>query len=123
MKAKNNYLGVVYNQAARPFTDYPRQLSQDLVNRYSLKPGVKLLDVGCGRGEFLNGFCLQGVNGIGLDGCEDARIYFPNIQLSLCNIELDKWPVESGSIDVFFRRVLLSIIMTQSGLWMKQCVS
>ena len=47
-----NYIDVVYNDINRPLTDYPSKLSSFLYKKYNLKKGDKLLEVGCGRGEF-----------------------------------------------------------------------
>ena len=51
-----DYVDVIYNEADRPLTQYPQKLARHLFERYSLRPGDRLLDVGCGRGEFLSGF-------------------------------------------------------------------
>jgi cyclopropane fatty-acyl-phospholipid synthase-like methyltransferase len=47
-----NYIDTVYNKKDRPLTTYPEQLAKYLFDRYQLKSGMKILDLGCGRGEF-----------------------------------------------------------------------
>ena len=54
--AKKDYVEVVYNEQDRPLTGYPGKLTRHLVDSYGLQPGQHLLDIGCGRGEFLRGF-------------------------------------------------------------------
>ena len=67
MNTKNDYLNVVYNTNLRPLTNYPFRLSQYIINKYNLKSGASILDVGCGRGEFINGFISNGLDGYGTD--------------------------------------------------------
>ena len=60
-KTTKDYVEVIYNEQVRSFTTYPEKLAKYLFNRYDLKKGQKLLDVGCGRGEFLKGFINCGL--------------------------------------------------------------
>jgi len=63
-----NYLDVRYNERARPFTEYPGQLTEHLTSQYLAGyRGAKLLDLGSGRGEFLHGFARQGFDAMGID--------------------------------------------------------
>src|SRR3954447_25280141 len=63
-----NYLDVRYSERARPFTEYPGQLTEYLTRRYLAGyRGSKLLDLGSGRGEFLHGFARQGFDAMGID--------------------------------------------------------
>jgi len=48
------YLEVIYKN--KPKTKYPSQLCKYLFDRFEMKAGDKLLDAGCGRGEFIRGF-------------------------------------------------------------------
>lgn len=52
-----------------PFTQYPAQLAQYLYHRFDMEAGQKILDVGCGRAEYLKGFHKMGMIGYGVDGC------------------------------------------------------
>jgi 2-polyprenyl-3-methyl-5-hydroxy-6-metoxy-1,4-benzoquinol methylase len=61
------YIDVVYNENVRPITVYPQQLCAHLVSRFQISQGAKILDVGCGRGDFLNGFRAEGLDAHGLD--------------------------------------------------------
>ena len=72
-----NYVDVIYNPNVRPFTNYPAKLINYLIKRYKLVKNSKLLELGCGRGEFLKEFIDQGMIGRG---------YF-----RLCKILLQKW--------------------------------
>lgn len=62
-----SYLDVVYSEERRPYTDYPSKLCKYLFDRYKMKEGDKLLDVGFGRGEFTKGFSELGLRTKGVD--------------------------------------------------------
>ena len=61
--AKNAYLDVIYGM--KPFTEYPYLLAEYLCQAFGLQKHQKLLDLGCGRGEFLKGFIDLGLDGYG----------------------------------------------------------
>ncbi len=50
---ERDYVEVVYNEQDRPLTTYPQQLAKYLFERFGLRGGDKLLDIGCGHREFL----------------------------------------------------------------------
>ena len=52
----NDYVAVVYAEQRTPKTDYPLRLASYLFKRYGMKAGDKLLEIGCGRGEFVTAF-------------------------------------------------------------------
>ncbi|MBU2266238.1 MAG: hypothetical protein KJ977_04280, partial [Candidatus Omnitrophica bacterium] len=60
---KRDYVSVIYDQKEKPLTQYPDLLTEYLVKRYQLSAGQKILDLGCGRGEFLRGFVRCGLKG------------------------------------------------------------
>ena len=64
---QRDYVSVIYNKKERPFTSYPGKLSRYLFQRFGMRAGDSLLDVGCGRGEFLSGFIDQGMIGFAVD--------------------------------------------------------
>ena len=70
MARKNNhardYVSITYDEETRPITGYPALLADYLVKRYKMSKGRKILDLGCGRGEFLKGFISCGLQGYGL---------------------------------------------------------
>ena len=48
-----NYLSVVYDEKSHPYSDYPKKLCAYLFQSFGFKEGMKMLEPGCGRGEFL----------------------------------------------------------------------
>lgn len=56
-----NYVEVAYEEKEKPFGEYPLLLAQYLMRRYKMKQGMRILDNGCGRGEFLHAFACPGM--------------------------------------------------------------
>jgi hypothetical protein len=56
-------------QAFSPrFQQFLEQICRDQIAKFALAPGMKALEIGCGKGEFLTKLCeLSGCDGIGLD--------------------------------------------------------
>jgi cyclopropane fatty-acyl-phospholipid synthase-like methyltransferase len=55
-----DYLSVVYDEGSHPYTDYPSKLCAYLFQAFQMKAGMKMLEPGCGRGEFLRNFKKTG---------------------------------------------------------------
>lgn len=106
---KNNqdYVAVVYNEHDRPLTAYPEKLARYLFERFHLKPGDHLLDVGCGRGEFLRGFIQSGAIGFGVDQSRAAESYCPDAVLKISDIENEGIPYEDNSFDVVYSKSVI----------------
>ena len=63
----NNYINTIYSKEKRPFTDYPGRLCQYLFNRFNMEKGNRILDIGCGRGDFAKEFKGLGMDVFGID--------------------------------------------------------
>lgn len=104
---KRDYVAVVYNEQDRPLTTYPDQLANYLFKRYGLKPDHSLLDIGCGRGEFLRGFMGCGLKGYGVDRSRAAEKYCPGAELSTANLENAELPYEDNFFDVVYSKSVI----------------
>lgn len=104
---KRDYVDVVYNEHDRPLTSYPVQLTKYLYNRYKLNLGDKLLDIGCGRGEFLKGFIQCGVQGFAVDQSSAARKYCPEAVLKNSDIENEGIPYPDNYFDVVYSKSVI----------------
>lgn len=114
------YIDTIYDQKIRPFTDYPIQLCHYLFNRFNMKIGDKLLDVGCGRGDFLKGFKDVGLDAYGLDREKSHSSILENIEVKYSNIESDSFPFESNMFDVVFTKSVIEHIFDPEN-FMKEC--
>jgi len=110
-KASRDYLKVVYEEGQRPKSGYPDHLAGRLMSLAGLKPGMRLLDAGCGRGEMLAAFARRGLLCAGLDLAEGASCEHPGVLVRQADIFGAAWPCESGSFDaVFLKSVLEHVI-------------
>jgi len=101
------YLTVIYGKDVRPYTDYPSKLVKYLFDRFEMKEGMKILEPGCGRGEFLRVFKSLGMEVVGLDISEEARelLREDEIELAVCDVEADTGlPFPDDSFDVIYNK-------------------
>ena len=74
---QSNYLETIYNENTAPFSDYPKKLISYLFNRFKMSKNQKILELGCGRGEFLNEFVKCGLEVHGVDISDySQKIFF-----------------------------------------------
>jgi 2-polyprenyl-3-methyl-5-hydroxy-6-metoxy-1,4-benzoquinol methylase len=71
----SDYLEVEYSQEKRPLTSYPAKLANHLYEEFSLKPGMKILEFGCGRAELLKQFKVLGLETFAADDAPTSRKY------------------------------------------------
>lgn len=102
-----DYVSVIYDEAHRPLTQYPQKLAQYLFEKYGLQKGTKLLDIGCGRGEFLRGFIECGVEGYGVDQSRAAENYCPQAVLKTADLENQPIPYDDNSFDVVYSKSVI----------------
>ena len=109
MTSKNNldYVNVIYNTKDKPITSYPGKLTRYLFNRYNLKKGQSLLDVGCGRGDFLKGFIDCGLNGYAVDQSDTVLKYIPELNFKYSNIEEDGIPFSDQMFDIVYSKSVI----------------
>jgi ubiquinone/menaquinone biosynthesis C-methylase UbiE len=102
-----NYIDVIYDEKSKPLTDYPHKLTAYLIEKLNIPKDSKLLDVGCGRGDFLNGFINSGCNGYGVDFTNAAEKYCPDAKLFQADIENNGMPFEDNYFDVIFSKSVI----------------
>ena len=99
-----NYLSVVYNSKTHPYSDYPSKLCSYLFQIFNLKKGMKMLEPGCGRGEFLKNFKNLGLDVVGLDISEESLNYGNDFEVKICNVEKEKLPFDDNTFDVVYSK-------------------
>jgi SAM-dependent methyltransferase len=104
---KTDYVSVIYNKKSKPFTQYPELLTRYLVQRYGLTRSIKILDLGCGRGDFLRGFVKCGHKGYGIDQSLVAKSMCPEAEILQSDLEKDPLPYKDNSFDVIFSKSVL----------------
>lgn len=117
-----NYIETIYDTKTRPVTTYPNELVHYLVNRFEIKEDSKILDLGCGRGDFLWAFHQESMEVYGADMSQDIpskenerKIIYGGI-----NLEEDKLPFEDNFFDIIFTKSVLEHIHKPEN-FMKEC--
>lgn len=104
---KLNYVDVIYSEKERPLTTYPQKLASYLFRRFEIEKGDRLLDIGCGRGEFLKGFIACGVSGYAVDQSSVAQKYCPEAELKIADIENEGIPYPDNFFDFVYSKSVI----------------
>ena len=102
---QRDYVAVTYR--IEKYTKYPDQLASYLVTRYNLTKGEKILDLGCGRGEYLKGFVRKGLDGYGVDQSAIGTGVCSEAEIIQSDLENEPLPYEDDSFDVVFAKSVL----------------
>ena len=100
----NDYISVVYDEKKRPKTQYPFQLADYLCQRFHLRPGMTFLDLGCGRGDFLEAFHQKGLRASGLDGSDSAVQSLKRFDVRKADLDAGRFPYDDDIFDVVFSK-------------------
>ena len=103
----DNYINTTYSAKEKPFTTYPRKLIQFLVSKHQIKEKSKVLDVCCGRGEFINEFINCGLEGYGVDFVNEANILFSKVQMKTADLTKEKLPYPDNFFDVVYSKSMI----------------
>ena len=105
----NDYVAVQYNIDRRPITTYPAKLAQKLIDHHNLPVAAKLLEIGAGRPDVLNGFRLAGLEVFGCDisrvseiACKREKIPFKYV-----NLDKEKLPYKDKTFDVVYSKSVI----------------
>lgn len=104
---KRDYVEVIYNVTDRPLTTYPQKLTSYLFERFEMKKGDLLLDIGCGRGEFLKCFIEMGIQGSAVDQSDVALRYCPEADIQISDIEDAGIPYPDNYFDVVYSKSVI----------------
>ena len=103
----NDYVSVVYSEDRTPKTDYPSKLVSHLITQFELPEGARLVELGCGRGEFLAAFHQAKCDCTGLDREESARRFQADLDVRICDVSSDTFPFEDSSVDVVYHKSMI----------------
>ena len=99
-----NYLETIYNENTTPFTDYPKKLINYLFNRFKMSKNQKILELGCGRGEFLNEFVKCGLEVHGVDISDYSEQFFSELNFKKVDMENEKLPYQDNYFDFIYSK-------------------
>ena len=103
----SDYIEVVYSENNKPKTDYPDKLAGYLFNKFGMQKGQKILEPGCGRGEFLNGFRKMGMDVYACDLSPQAGEDLGGTEVKQTDIENESLPYGDNFFDVVYSKSLL----------------
>ena len=101
---KTNYLSTVYNPESHPYTTYPEKLCKHLYDRFNFDKEMSLLEVGCGRGEFLRNFKNLGLSVYGCDLSDEVKDYLKDFDIKITDVDKQPLPYNDNSIDIIFSK-------------------
>jgi SAM-dependent methyltransferase len=110
----SDYLNIVYDEKARPYTEYPEKLIGYLFNAFQMKKGMTLLEPGCGRGEHLRLFKELGLDVQGVDLSPEAPLLASDLNISVCNLESASLPFPDDHFDVIYSKSFLEHVRDPS---------
>jgi SAM-dependent methyltransferase len=120
LDAAFRYLDVRYSERERPYTDYPTKLTQHLTEEYLRGyRGAGLLDLGCGRGEFLHGFAELGFQARGFDRSRPEKPRFVE-PVVVGDYEQSGLPFADGEFSVVFNKSVFEHVRDISPL-LREC--
>jgi ubiquinone/menaquinone biosynthesis C-methylase UbiE len=79
----------------------------DLLNRFNIKPGFKLLEMGCGRGEFLESFQKAGLECYGVDLSDYCAKNKINVKVKCQDISKENISYPDNFFDVVYHKSFL----------------
>jgi len=102
-----DYVSLVYSETRTPRTEYPFQLAYYLFHQFNLNKEEKLLEIGCGRGDFLASFKRLGLNCYGVDISNFSSVNLTGIKVEKVDVSQDALPYEDNSFDIVYHKSLI----------------
>lgn len=99
----NQYVNTIYNEEKVNFTQYPNKLIKYIVQRFKLNSNSKVLELGPGRGEFLNEFQKLGFDTYGVDQSLYAKEKY-GLKITQVDIAKKPLPYESNYFDYIYSK-------------------
>ena len=116
MNKIQDYVSVVYDESRTPRTNYPFKLAISLCNRFELRKGEKFLEIGCGRGEFLDSFHKLGLDCYGVDLSEYSAENLKTFKVEKVDVSKDNLPYKDNSFDVIYHKSLIEHLYSPDNL-------
>ena len=100
----NKYLEVVYDLKNKPQTNYPKKLAKYLVKKYQINEGQKFLELGCGRGDFINEFFDLKLDTYTIDSNDYYKNNLKTKNFFKVDITKTKLPFDDNFFDVIYSK-------------------
>jgi SAM-dependent methyltransferase len=106
MLKDSRYLEVTYSAERAPASEYPALLARYLMRTTYKKTG-KLLDIGSGRGDFIDAFSRLGYEVTGLDISPLSAEGTGPYNIKTCNLECEPLPFPEDEFDFIFSKSVI----------------
>lgn len=113
---KTDYISVTYSPKRAPKSDYPGHLIDYLIKRFDINKEGKILEIGCGAGDFLNEFAKAGMKAHGIDRESSAIEFSNNLDIKVCDISKDKLPYPDNYFDLIYHKSLIEHLYDPANL-------
>jgi SAM-dependent methyltransferase len=100
------YLSTIYSEERRPINDYPLKLATHLRDKYYYGTG-NLLDIGCGRGDFLKAFHNLEFSVSGTDISPSSIETCKPHLVKTSNLEMEPLPFSEGEFNFVFSKSVI----------------
>ena len=104
---KKDYISIVYDTKRTPKTDYPNQLVKYLNKKFEFKEKSRLLEIGCGRGDFLTAFQNENFDCVGIDRERSSIEMSHHLKIFKCDISKDRFPFDDNLIDIVYHKSVI----------------
>jgi ubiquinone/menaquinone biosynthesis C-methylase UbiE len=102
-----DYVSVIYDEKRTPKTDYPAKFTEYLIGRFDIRDSSKLLEIGCGRGEFLEAFQKAGLVCYGVDLSDYCAKNKIGINIACLDLTKEDIPYPDNYFDVVYHKSFL----------------
>ena len=110
------YLDITYSDERAPVNSYPFKLGKYLLEKHYKGVG-KILDIGCGRGDYLDVFKHYGCESHGLDISPNIKRLEQEHVVKFCDLEVEKFPYKEGTFDFVFSKSVIEHLQNPTNLF------
>lgn len=112
----NDYISVVYDENRTPRTEYPFKLASYLFQRFKMRKGERLLEIGCGRGEFVSAFQSLGLDCHAVECSQFSLKELRHIKIKEADISKDRLPYDDNAFDMVYHKSLIEHLYVPDNL-------
>ena len=102
----SKYLSILYDEEKRPKTNYPSNLANHISKKFYKKRG-SLLELGCGRGDFVKAFYDHGYDVVGSDISPATPDLISPHPCVVADIESNPLPIKDNNFDFLFSKSVI----------------
>jgi SAM-dependent methyltransferase len=104
-----DYIDIYYTKDQKPVTSYQYKLIGHIIRKYNIAKKSKVLDLGCGRGDFLEPFKNADIDISGVDFAENSirELKKRGYAVKQCDFEKNTVPFGDDYFDIVFSKSVI----------------